>query len=146
MYYILLTNRCKDFFYYKNYVIILAGGCMSKIRKGRIIRGTVTGIESYGVFVSCDDYYTGLIHISEISHGFVKNINDFVKIGDLIQVEILDVDEELGHLKLSIKNIDYKKKIPLKIKMIKETPLGFKTLEYKLPIWIDESLKKIKNS
>lgn len=119
---------------------------MSKIRKGRIIRGTVTGIESYGVFVSCDDYYTGLIHISEISHGFVKNINDFVKIGDLIQVEILDVDEELGHLKLSIKNIDYKKKISLKRKMIKETPLGFRTLEYKLPIWIDESLKKIKNS
>ena len=119
---------------------------MSKIRKGRIIRGTVTGIESYGAFVSCDDYYTGLIHISEISHGFVKNINDFVKIGDLIQVEILDVDEELGHLKLSIKNIDYKKKISLKRKMIKETPLGFRTLEYKLPIWIDESLKKIKNS
>ena len=119
---------------------------MSKIRKGRIIRGTVTGIESYGAFVSCDDYYTGLIHISEISHGFVKNISDFVKIGDLIQVEILDVDEELGHLKLSIKNIDYKKKISLKRKMIKETPLGFRTLEYKLPIWIDESLKKIKNS
>ena len=59
---------------------------MSKIRKGRIIRGTVTGIESYGVFVSCDDYYTGLIHISEISHGFVKNITDFVHIGDLIFV------------------------------------------------------------
>ncbi len=116
---------------------------MSKIRKGRIIRGTVTGIESYGVFVSCDDYYTGLIHISEISHGFVKNINDFVKLGDLIFVEILDVDEELGHLKLSIKNIEYKRKIIVKRKKIKETQLGFKTLEYKLPIWINESLKKI---
>lgn len=119
---------------------------MSKIRKGRITRGIVTGIEPYGVFVSCDDYYTGLIHISEISHGFVKNITDFVKIGDLIYVQILDVDEELGHLKLSIKNIDYKKKVLVKRKKIKETTLGFKTLEYKLPLWIDESLKKIKNS
>ena len=146
MYYILINTRCKGFFYYKKYGIIHSGGCMSKIRKGCIIRGTVTGIEAYGVFVSCDDYYTGLIHISEISHGYVKNINDFVKIGDVIQVEILDVDEELGHLKLSIKNINYKKKIPQKRKMIKETPLGFKTLEYKLPIWIDESLKKIKNN
>lgn len=118
---------------------------MSKFRKGKIIRGTVTGIESYGVFVSCDDYYTGLIHISEISHGFVKNINDFVKIGDLIQVEVLDVDEELGHLKLSIKNIDYKKKLITKRRKIKETSLGFKTLEYKLPFWIEDSLKKIKN-
>lgn len=118
---------------------------MNRIRKGQIIRGTVTGIESYGVFVSCDDYYTGLIHISEISYGFVKNISDFVKVGDLIFVEILDVDEELGHLKLSIKNIDYKKKMIIKRKKIRETPLGFKTLEYKLPIWIEESLKKTKN-
>ena len=118
---------------------------MSKIKKGRIIRGVVSGIESYGVFVSCDDYYTGLIHISEISHGFVKNITDFVKIGDLIFVEILDVDEELGHLKLSIKNIEYKKNIAIKRKRIKETYLGFKTLENKLPIWIEESIKKIKN-
>lgn len=118
---------------------------MSKIKKGKIIRGTVTGIEPYGVFVSCDDYYSGLIHISEISHGYVKNINDFVKIGDLIFVEVLDVDEELGHLKLSIKNIDYKKKMFIKIKRIKETSLGFRTLEYWLPIWIEESLKKIKN-
>ena len=118
---------------------------MSKIKKGRIIRGTVSGIESYGVFVSYDDYYTGLIHISEISHGYVKNISDFVKVGDLIFVEILDVDEELGHLKLSIKNIEYKKNIAIKRKKIKETALGFNTLEYKLPIWIDETLKKIKN-
>lgn len=118
---------------------------MSKIKKGRIIRGTVSGIESYGVFVSCDDYYTGLIHISEISHGFVKNITDYVKIGDLIFVEILDVDEELGHLKLSIKNIEYKKRVVVKRKKIKETSLGFKTLEYKLPIWIEESLQKMQN-
>ena len=135
---------CKPFFYLQKCVIILTGGIMSKIKKGRIIRGTVSGIESYGVFVSCDDYYTGLIHISEISHGFVKNITDFVKIGDLIFVEILDVDEESGHLKLSIKNIEYKKNIAVKRKKIKETSLGFKTLEYRLPIWIDESLKKIK--
>lgn len=118
---------------------------MSKIKKGRIIRGTVTGIETYGVFVSCDDYYTGLIHISEISHGFVKSINDYVQVGDVIFVEILDVDEDLGHLKLSIKNIEYKKEVVVKRRRIKETSLGFRTLEYKLPIWIAESLKKIKN-
>ena len=118
---------------------------MSKIKKGRIVRGTITGIEPYGAFVSCDDYYTGLIHISEISHGFVRNISDFVKVGDIISVEILDVDEELGHLKLSIKNIDYSKKVIIKRRRIKETELGFKTLEYKLPIWINEALKKIEN-
>lgn len=118
---------------------------MSKFKKGKIIRGTITGIESYGAFVSCDDYYSGLIHISEISHGFVKDINDFVNIGDIIFAEILDVDEELGQLKLSIKNIEYKKNHIVKRKRIKETSLGFRTLEYHLPFWIDESIKKIKN-
>ena len=116
---------------------------MSKYKKGRIIRGTVTGIESYGAFVSCDEYYSGLIHISEISHNFVKSITDYVNIGDVIFVEILDVDEELGQLKLSIKNIEYKKRTVVKRKKIIETSLGFSTLAYKLPIWIDESVKKI---
>lgn len=118
---------------------------MSKFRKGKVVRGTETGIESYGAFVSCDDYYSGLIHISEISHGFVKNVLDFVKIGDIINVEILDIDEELGQLKLSIKNIDYKKKSLIRRKKIIETSLGFKTLEYWRPIWIEENIKSKKN-
>lgn len=118
---------------------------MTTYKKGRIIRGTVTGIESYGVFVSCDEYYSGLIHISEISHGFVKNVSDFVSIGDVIYVEILDIDEDQNQLKLSIKNIEYKKSSVVRRKKINETSRGFSTLAYKLPIWIDESLQKIKN-
>ncbi len=116
---------------------------MTKYRKGRVVRGTVTGIESYGIFVSFDEYYSGLIHISEISHGFVKDINNFVKIGETIYVEILDVDESSCHLKLSIKNIVYKIKNKQAKKRIIETKHGFRTLAYKLPIWIDQSLKKI---
>lgn len=45
---------------------------MTKFKKGEIIKGTVTGIEKYGIFVNLDNYYTGLIHISEISNFFVK--------------------------------------------------------------------------
>ena len=118
---------------------------MTKYKKGKIIRGTVTGIESYGVFVSCDEYYSGLIHISEISHGFVKNVSDYVNIGDVINVEILEVDESLGQLKLSIKNIDYRKRNATRRRKIIETSLGFSTLAYHLPIWVEESVKKIKN-
>lgn len=119
---------------------------MTKYRKGKIVKATVTGIENYGIFVSLDEYYSGLIHISEISHGFVKNVHDFVSIGDLIMVEILDVDDDEFHLKLSIKNINYKKSRNIKKKKIIETPLGFRTLQYKLPIWIEENLNKIKKS
>ena len=117
---------------------------MAKYERGNIVKGTVTGIESYGVFLTFDDYYSGLIHISEISHGFVKNITDFVNIGDIIYVKILDVDEETSHLKLSIKDIPYKKGYHKKRK-IRETSIGFKTLAYKLPKWIEENLKKMEN-
>ncbi len=120
---------------------------MSKYKKGRIVKGTVTGIEPYGAFVSCDEFYSGLIHISEISYGFVKDIHDFVNIGDVIYTEIIDVDDEEFQLKLSIKNIAYKNshKYSGKIGKIVETKSGFRTLKRKLPIWIEESLKKQKN-
>lgn len=117
---------------------------MTKYRKGKIAKGTVTGIESYGIFVSLDEYYSGLIHISEVSHNFVKNIRDYVVIGDIIYVEVIDIDEDQSQLKLSIKNIDYKRNANIKKKKIIETSLGFKTLAYKLPFWIEENLKREK--
>ena len=115
---------------------------MVKFAKGKVVEATVTGIEPYGIFVSLDEYYSGLIHISEISHGFVKDVHDFVKIGDIIYTEIIGVDNETCHLSLSIKNIQYRKKPITRKKKIVETPLGFKTLAYKLPIWIKENLQK----
>lgn len=117
---------------------------MEKYMKGRILKGVVTGIEPYGVFVQFDDYYSGLIHISEISDGFVKNPADYVKVGEIINAKIIDVDDQMGHLKLSIKNIQYKEKRTTIRRKIKETSLGFKTLSYCLPFWIEESLENIK--
>ena len=79
---------------------------MKKIEKEDVVKVTVTGIQKYGAFVNTEDY-EGLIHISEISYGYVKNVNDYVKIGDEIYAEVVDIDEKDNHLKLSIKNIDY---------------------------------------
>ena len=56
---------------------------MSKYEVGNIVTGNVTGIEKYGIFVSLDEYYSGLIHISEISDNFVRDINKFVNIGEV---------------------------------------------------------------
>ena len=118
---------------------------MGKYKKGKIVKGTVTCIESYGAFMAFDEYYTGLVHISEISKGYVKDINEFLKVGDHIYVEILDVDENEAHLKLSIKNINYKINGRPKKNKIIETPTGFSTLDKNLSIWINNELKKIKN-
>ena len=118
---------------------------MTKWEKGKIVKGTVTCIEPYGAFMSFGEFYTGLIHISEISRGFVKDITDFVNVGDRIYVEILEVDNEEAHLKLSIKNIQYKMNGKPRKKRIVETESGFNTLKEKLPIWTEEKLKSIKN-
>ena len=118
---------------------------MTKYKKGKIVKGTVTCIEPYGAFMSFGEYYTGLIHISEISIGFVKDIHDFVNVGDHIYVEILEVDDDESQLKLSIKNINYKINGAPKRRKIVETPHGFTTLSKKLPFWIETQLKKQKN-
>lgn len=96
----------------------------------------VTALTSYGVFVKVDDY-TGLIHISEISDKYVKDINSFALIGDKVKVYVLDVNEENKQLKLSYKRCKSGKKI-----IIPELEIGFKTLEDKLPEWINEASKK----
>ena len=77
-------------------------------QKGEIIRGVVSGIEPYGIFIKIDEDYSGLIHISEISNRFVRNINNYVKPGEVIKVKIIDIDDQSNHMNLSIKNIPYK--------------------------------------
>ena len=115
---------------------------MVKYEKGKIVKGQVTGIEKYGIFVSLDEFYSGLIHISEISDGFVKNINDYVSIGETIRAKIVEVDEDNYHIKLSIKNFNYKIKNKNSMPLV-ETTLGFKPLEERLPGWIDVKLQEL---
>ncbi|NLA33304.1 MAG: S1 RNA-binding domain-containing protein [Tenericutes bacterium] len=116
---------------------------MCKYEPGKIVTGCVTGIESYGIFIGLDDYYNGLIHISEISSGFVKNINDYVKIGETIRVKVLEVDKDMFQVKLSIKGINYNINKPKRLPIV-ETPLGFSTLRDLLDNWIEIKMTKIK--
>ena len=83
---------------------------MEKVKKNDVIKVKVTGVQKYGAFVNSEDNnYDGLIHISEISYGYVKNVNDYLKIGDSIYAEVVEVSDKDNQLKLSIKDIDYKK-------------------------------------
>lgn len=114
---------------------------MESIKCGDVVHGYVTGIKKYGVFVNVDGGFNGLIHISEISDLFVKNIKDYVQEGEFINAKVLEIDEN-NNLRLSIKNFDYSIGKDRE-RTIKETPNGFKTLEKKLPIWIDEMVDNI---
>ena len=114
---------------------------MSKYFKNEVVEGCVTGIEKYGIFVTLDEYYSGLIHISEISDNFVRDINKFVNIGETIKVKVLDTDDETFHVKLSIKNLDYRLNKKRET-YIQETEHGFNTLKKELPIWIEDKKRK----
>jgi len=118
---------------------------MSKYRKGRIVSGTVTGIEKYGIFVSLDEFYNGLIHISEVSNEFVKNIYDVVNIGEVICAKVIDVDDDIFHVKLSIRDVDYRATRRKRQKIV-ETPKGFQPLSDSLDMWIEKKLKEIKKN
>ena len=115
---------------------------MTKYKIGSIVEGSVTGIENYGAFINLDDYYSGLIHISEISHGFVKDINNYVKLGDTIRVRVVDVDDELCHVKLSIKDVDYQITKPKRV-TIEEVGSGFGILKDNLDNWINVKIAEI---
>ena len=78
---------------------------MSKIKVGDIVECVVTGVQSYGAFVLIDNSINGLIHISEISKGYVRNIEDFVKVGETVYVKILELDDEDLRAKVSLKEI-----------------------------------------
>ncbi len=69
---------------------------------GAIVEGVVTGVTNFGAFVSLPDGKTGLVHISEIADAYVKDINEYVKKTDRVQVKVLSVDAS-GKIGLSIK-------------------------------------------
>ena len=109
------------------------------MQSGDIVSGTVTGIKDYGAFVQVEDY-CGLIHISEFSDGFVKNINEIVTIGDVVSVKILEIDEVEKKLKLSYKSANV---LPSKLLEHVHIYKGFNALELKLNEWIEEAYEKI---
>lgn len=115
---------------------------MQKYEKGKIVTGCVTGIEKYGVFVGLDEFYSGLIHISEISSNFVRNIYDYVSIGETIQVRVMDTDEENYHVKLSIRDLDYRVNMKGRTKVM-EVGGGFLPLQRRLDGWINDKMREI---
>lgn len=71
------------------------------LKAGSILEGTVVNITSFGAFVDIDGK-TGLVHISEVSDTYVKNIRDHLKEKDKVKVKVISVDEN-GKISLSIK-------------------------------------------
>lgn len=115
---------------------------MGIYQKGEIISGIVTGIEKYGIFVSLDNNVTGLIHISEVSDSFVRNVGDYAELNETIHAKVIDYDSKHKKLKLSIKNMQYRDGSKAGHPII-ETKSGFSSLKKNLDIWVAIKEKEI---
>ncbi|SES33529.1 S1 domain-containing post-transcriptional regulator GSP13 [Salipaludibacillus aurantiacus] len=125
---------------------------------GSIVEGKVTGIKPFGAFVALDEKKQGLVHISHIAHGYVKDINEQLSVGDEVKVKVLSVDEESGKISLSIKETQPKPERTERPRQQSGGPRGgggggnkrsgggqqsqaqgFNTLEDKLKDWLKQS-------
>ena len=120
-----------------------------KFELGDVLTGKVTGIQPYGAFVALDDDTQGLVHISEITYGFVKEVSEFLKIGQEVKVKILEIDEAAEKISLSIRALQErpiglrKKDVPprksLQDRVDESDANGFNSLKDKLQDWIEQS-------
>ncbi|KAA0941055.1 RNA-binding protein S1 [Sporosarcina sp. ANT_H38] len=72
------------------------------IEVGSKLEGKVTGITNFGAFVELPSGSTGLVHISEVADNYVKDINDHFKVGDMVEVKVMNVGAD-GKIGLSIR-------------------------------------------
>ncbi len=77
---------------------------------GDFYTGKVTGITKFGAFIQLENGETGLCHISEVSFGFVKAVEDHLKVGDPVKVKVLSLEK--GKMSLSIKDAMPKPETP----------------------------------
>lgn len=116
------------------------------ILPGQIVEGVITGIQPYGAFVYIDENTSGLIHISELSDSFVRDIHQYVQVGDRVRLKVIDVDQDHHQLRLSLKaarqqSLRRQKKQDRMVKLPKST-LGFSSLAKKMPEWINQAKKE----
>jgi len=79
-----------------------------EIKKDMVVRGKVVRLEKFGAFVDIGAERPGLVHISEMTHEFIRTPGDLVKEGDEVEVKVLDVIKQKKQIKLSMKALQEK--------------------------------------
>lgn len=113
---------------------------------GQIIEGTINGIQQYGVFVRLDQKTEGLIHISEVRGGYIKDIGSEFSVGQKIKVLILDIDPFTDQISLSHRATEKVEKTTRKTKVhfwtSRDAKFGFLPLRNALKQQIDDALER----
>jgi ribosomal protein S1 len=77
-----------------------------EIEPDMIVKGKVVRLEPYGAFVDIGAERPGMVHVSELAHGYVKTPNEIVKEGDEVEAKVLDVNRKKKQIKLSMKALE----------------------------------------
>ena len=75
------------------------------LTSGMVLMGTVRNVSDFGAFVDIGVHQDGLVHKSQMANRFVKHPLDIVKVGDIIKVKIMEVDEKIKRISLTMKDI-----------------------------------------
>ncbi len=78
---------------------------MKDLQKGMVLTGTVRNVIDFGAFVDIGVHQDGLVHISQIASRRLKHPSEAVKVGDIVKVMVLDVDEKRGRISLTMRNL-----------------------------------------
>lgn len=76
-----------------------------EIKKDMVVKGTVVRVETFGAFLEIGAERPGLIHISELAHGYVRTPGDVVNEGDELEAQVIDVNKKKKQIKLSLKSL-----------------------------------------
>jgi len=74
-----------------------------EIEEGMVVKGTVSRLEKYGAFVEIGAERPGLVHISELTHGYIRTPDEAVKVDEEVEVKVLSVNRRRKQIKLSLK-------------------------------------------
>jgi uncharacterized protein len=76
---------------------------LKDLQPGMVLEGTVSNVAQFGAFVDLGVHQDGLVHVSQLSHRFVKDAREIVKTGDIVKVKVLEVDLSRKRISLSMK-------------------------------------------
>ena len=82
---------------------------LSDLKAGMELTGTVRNVTDFGAFVDIGVHQDGLVHISQMSDHFIKHPSDLVKVGDVVQVTVLSVEEAKKRISLTMKRTEAQK-------------------------------------
>ena len=101
-----------------------------EIKPGMTVKGTVVRLETFGAFVEIGAERPGLIHISELSHSYVRTPGEVVREGDEVEAKVLEVNRRKKQIKLSIKALQV---LPENLQMQEQAPAKKEEVEEKEP-------------